>query len=157
MKQTPELMEFERHALYSQGGALVGMMAQGELESLGDVPVSLPDWRFRASKRVLHSTFAAESCAALEAIGLGIYLRAYYLEVLQGSAERPVDGYSEADLRVLLFTDCRSLYDHLKKDGSVPTDRWVAPAWQRSDARCRQDRAVTKRSARHVGFLPGGS
>ena len=72
----PDLVEFERHALYSQGGALVGMMAQDKLESLGDVPVSLLDWRSRASKRVLHSTFAAESCAALEAIGLGIYLRA---------------------------------------------------------------------------------
>ena len=26
----------------------------------------------------------------------------------------------------MLFTDCKSLFDNLKKDGSVPDDEWVA-------------------------------
>ena len=86
------------------------MISADDLESLGDVKVSFPDWRSRASKRVLHSTFAAESCAALEAIGLAIYLRAYFLEVFHGFHTPRVDQFSEDDMRALLFTDCRSLF-----------------------------------------------
>ena len=28
----------------------------------------------------------------------------------------------------MLYTDCRSLFDHLAKDGSVPEDKWAAVA-----------------------------
>jgi len=31
-------------------------------------------------------------------------------------------------MRVLMFTDCKSLFDNLRKDGSVPDDRWTAIA-----------------------------
>ena len=84
LDQDIDVKMFDKHSLYSQGGALVGMISRKDLDSLPDVQVSFLDWRSRASKRVLHSTFAAESGSALESIGLGIYLRAYYLEVVQG-------------------------------------------------------------------------
>eukprot|EP00974_Lingulodinium_polyedra_P079968 7744413-Lingulodinium_polyedra.AAC.1 len=38
----------------------------------------------------------------------------------------PVDGYGEAQMRTILFTDCRSVFDNLKKDGRVPDDKWTA-------------------------------
>ena len=38
------------------------------------------------------------------------------------------DQYGEDHLKVVLFTDRKSLRDHLKKDGAVPDDKWVAVA-----------------------------
>ena len=29
---------------------------------------------------------------------------------------------------IILYADCKSLYDHLKKEGAVPDDKWVAVA-----------------------------
>ena len=40
------------------------------LDDLGDVYFSFADWRTRASRRVLHSIFAAEAQAAVETYGL---------------------------------------------------------------------------------------
>ena len=37
-----------------------------------------------------------------------------------------VTDFSEEQVKMILFTDCRSLFDHLKKDGSVPEDKWLA-------------------------------
>ena len=89
--------------------------------------MSFLDWRSRASKRVFHSTFGAESGAALEAIGMARYLRSYMCDVLLGSSEdASVTDFDESHLKIVLMTDCRSLFDHLAKDGSVPDDRWVA-------------------------------
>ena len=31
-------------------------------------------------------------------------------------------------MAIILFTDCKSLFDHLKKDGAVPDDKYVAIA-----------------------------
>ena len=33
---------------------------------------------------------------------------------------------SEMCIRDSLYTDCKSLFDHLKKEGAVPDDKWVA-------------------------------
>ena len=39
-----------------------------------------------------------------------------------------VSQYGEEHLPVVVFTDCKSLHDNLRKDGSVPDDKWVAVA-----------------------------
>ena len=39
-----------------------------------------------------------------------------------------VMSYGEYHMAIILYTDCKSLYDHLKKDGAVPDDKWVAVA-----------------------------
>ena len=55
------------------------------------MPMTILDWRTRASKRVLHSTFAAEgaaaAAAAAEAIGMGRYVRAYLCDIMFGFAD----------------------------------------------------------------------
>ena len=39
-----------------------------------------------------------------------------------------VTSYGEYHVPIILYTDCKSLFDHLKKDGAVPDDKWVAVA-----------------------------
>ena len=39
-----------------------------------------------------------------------------------------VTSYGESPMAIILYTDCKSLYDHLKKEGAVPDDKWVAVA-----------------------------
>ena len=122
-----DLDGYDKHKIYSQAGALVGLVSRDDLEKTEEVDVSFLDWRSRSSRRVLHATFAAESSAALEAIGMGRYLRAYMCDILFGYADHfPVTDFSEDHLRIILYTDCRSLFDNLRKDGSVPDDKWVA-------------------------------
>ena len=52
-----------------------------------EATISPIDWKTRASKRVLHATFAAESQAAKEAHGLAVYVRAYWLDIHLGAAD----------------------------------------------------------------------
>jgi hypothetical protein len=55
------------------------------------------------------------------------YMQAYLCDILLGHAQHvQVDEFNETHTRIVLLTDCRSLFDHLVKDGSVPDDRWVA-------------------------------
>ena len=122
-----DLVGYEKHRVYSQAGCLVGFLPRGELDSMHAVKVSFLDWRSRASKRVFHATFGAEAGAALEAVGMGMYLRAYFCDIMLGaSGDHDVTDFGEDQLKMVLFTDCRSLYDNLKKDGSVPDDKWTA-------------------------------
>ena len=122
-----DLSGYDKHKLHSQGGSLIVIMNKNHLDDLNDVPFSFADWRTRASRRVLHSTFGAEAQSAVETIGLAKYYRAYMADVLLGYAEwRPLESYGETEIPIVLFTDCKSLFDHLKKEGSVPDDKWVA-------------------------------
>ena len=75
---------------------------------------------------MFHSTFAAEAQAAVMTIGLSRYIRAFYCDIIFGASETPVSKYGESHLPITLFTDCKSLFDHLKKDGAVPEDKWCA-------------------------------
>ena len=87
------------------------------------------DWKTKAGKRVFHATFAAEAQAAGDTIGTALYFRAYWCDVLYGHAEWvDVTEFGEDHMQIKLYTDCKSLFDHLKKDGAVPDDKWVAVA-----------------------------
>jgi len=121
------LAGYDKHKLHSQGGSLLVVFDKTHLDDLGDVPFSFADWRTRASRRVLHSTFAAEAQAGVETFGLAKYYRAYMCDILFGYADwKDLDSYGETELPIVMFTDCKSLYDNLKKEGSVPDDKWVA-------------------------------
>ena len=87
------------------------------------------DWKTRAGKRVFHATFAAEAQAAGDTIGLAHYLKAYWCEILFGFSDCvDLTQCGEDQMNSIQFTDCKSQYDHLKKDGAVPEDKWVAVA-----------------------------
>ena len=104
------------------------MVPRHQLDQITDVDFSVIDWRSRASKRVVHSTFAAEANAAIDGVGMGQFIRAYWLDINSHSLVENirVDQLGEAQMRLILYTDCKSLFDHLAKEGAVPTDRWSA-------------------------------
>jgi len=129
LEDEDDLEGYDRHKIFSQRGALVGLISRDHLEDVGDVPLSVLDWRTRAAKRVFHATFAAESQAAVDTYGLAKYLRAYWCDILLGfTANIDVTSYGEDQMEIILYTDCKSLFDHLKKDGAVPDDKWIAVA-----------------------------
>jgi hypothetical protein len=72
-----DLEKFGKHKLHSQSGSLIVLMNREHLDETLDVPFSMGDWRTKSSRRVFHSTFAAEAQAAGDTYGLATYYRAY--------------------------------------------------------------------------------
>ena len=120
-----QLREAEKNLVRSQHGALVVVMSRQDLDREGKVKASPIDWLSHASRRVVRSTFAAETGAALEALGRGLYVRALLAEVLEGPQKSP-PAWSEEDMALRLITDCKSLYDNIVKDCSLCEDRHTA-------------------------------
>ena len=54
---------------------------------------------------------------------MAFYMRALLREAMFGWSGTPVVEYGEDQMPLALFTDCRSLYDHVKVEGNVPDDR----------------------------------
>ena len=59
---------------------------------------------------MFHATFAAETQAAGDTIGLAHYLRAYWCEILFGFSDWvDLTQFGEDQMNIILFTDCKSL------------------------------------------------
>ena len=106
----------------SQLGALVIVHGRGALS--GEVPSSILEWRSHACDRVCRSTFGAETMGCIEGIELAQYVRAMFSSFLFGKISRDIGK----DLPLLAVTDCRSLFDHMHKEGlpRTPSDRRLA-------------------------------
>lgn len=88
--------------------------------------IGIVDWRSKSSSRICRSTFAGETMACSDAMESAIYLRGLLLSFLHVGL---VDSTKAREMIPLhLFTDCRSLYDHLHKDGvpKPPTEKRLA-------------------------------
>lgn len=120
-----DLAGFDRHKVRSQMGVLVGVAAVEELDVVEEITFSPLDWKSKANPRVTVSTFAAETAAALEGFGMSYFVRALFCEIAE-VGDRQVNSYGEDDMKVVMLTDCKSLYDHLKREGTVPEDRYTA-------------------------------
>ena len=101
------------------------MVAQDVLEKTEAIPISFMTWKSKASKRTILSTFGAEASACGDAVDLAEYTRATLCEVVTGRRVVP-DESTEEHLPVRVITDCKSLFDRLAKDASVPEDRGTA-------------------------------
>ena len=79
---------------------------------------SILDWKSGACERVCRSTFAAETMACSTATETGEFIAKFLETILTGKLARHSTRFG---LRFL--SDCRSLYDHLTRDGvpRVPT------------------------------------
>ncbi len=100
-------------------------MKKGSLENQGAVKMNVLDWKSTTNKRVIESSLSAETHAAIHAHGLGRFLQALLAEVTFGSK---VIGYlDDEDWQALtpmnMITDCKSIYDHVKKDGQHISDK----------------------------------
>ena len=113
------------HQVASQLGYLV--MAMGQQALKGEAtPFSLLDWRSKASSRVCRSTFAGETMSCGEGLESALYLRSLLVGMMTG---RPADEEAAAwHVPIHLFTDCRSLYDHVHREGApkAPSEKRLA-------------------------------
>ena len=111
--------------LSSQLACLI-MVADRKVLENKEGNASFVDWRSRASTRVCRSTFAGETMACGEAMEAALYLRCLLLSFQQGRLvpEEEAGAFQE----VHLCTDCKSLYDHLHREGvpKAPTERRLA-------------------------------
>ena len=76
-----DLKGYDKHSIFSQKGTFLALLPGDMLESTGDVPISMMDWKARSGKRVFHATFAAEAQAAGDTIGIAHYFRAYWCDI----------------------------------------------------------------------------
>ena len=88
---------------HSQAGRAVTMMSPDEELKETDMAASLISWKSQRIKRVVHSTRAAETISALEALDLAYQVQFLAYEV------------TGQKLGIHLYTDCKSLIDNLVK------------------------------------------
>ncbi|CAE7224992.1 GIP [Symbiodinium sp. KB8] len=107
----------------SQVGALV-VLANIECVYEGRGNISVLDWKSRAGQRVCRSTFGAETQASVEGLEAGQYMRSFLETVAKGELVTVEAAVTPA----ICLSDCRSLYDHIHKEGvpRVPSDRRLA-------------------------------
>jgi len=117
--------EAERVKAYSQFGLVVVVVDADDEKSLEAITASIIDWKTMASTRIVTSTFGAETGACDVATAYGRYARAILAEVLCGPVEAGVER-TEDEVPLRVVTDCRSLFDHIAKEGSLPTCRHTA-------------------------------
>eukprot|EP00439_Symbiodinium_sp_Y106_P036645 s4289_g4.t1 len=133
----------------SQLGILVTFVDRGALSGQPGV-CNIADWRSCAGQRVCRSTFGAETQACAEGLETAQYLRSMYETLMKGYMTT-VDA---AELPILCLSDCRSLYDHLNRQGipRVPTDKRLAVDL----AALRQGLKAEKWSeSLPIGWIPG--
>ena len=113
------------HAVGSQLGSLVFI---GDKDCLAnqECPCSFVDWRSKASTRVCRSTFAGETMACGDALEGALLLRAMLVSFLKGRLVKEEDAGRYVPMH--LFTDCKSLYDHMHRDGlpKPPSEKRLA-------------------------------
>ena len=126
----------ERPKHRSQAGYLLFFVDRREAAQ-GTVRTStLVDWRSHCIKRVVHSTFAGEVLAAVEAMGAALCCRGVMLECLHGkdfvmgSLRTGPQSSDEMErvrqrLPILGICDCKSVYDAVARDGvlKLPTEK----------------------------------
>ena len=109
--------------MYSQKGAVVGFVRKGSTDIRGELAhISVLDWRSTTNKRVIESSFCAETHAALMAIGMGHFCQVLMSELRFGSdvvGAVEDDGWNDLSL----ITDCKSIYDTVHKDGQHVSDK----------------------------------
>ncbi|CAE7336253.1 RE2 [Symbiodinium sp. CCMP2592] len=120
------LSQKDRRLVYSQKGAFVGFVKQGSTDVKG-VPnhINIIDWRSSTNKRVIESSFAGETHAALMALGMGHFCQVLMCELRYGSQiVSSVDDDGWCDLMPMtVVTDCKSIYDTVHKDGQHISDK----------------------------------
>ncbi|CAE7221929.1 GIP [Symbiodinium sp. CCMP2592] len=110
-------MKKTNSTIASQLGGLY-VLADDKILSGGESHGSILDWRSGACERVCRSTFAAETMACGTATETGDFIAKFLETLLTGKLAR-----NSTRFQIRFLSDCRSLYDHLTRDGvpRVPT------------------------------------
>ena len=119
-----QLKKFNRLKVDSQVGELVALPSEDHREKTDDVAIFLVDRKSKAGGRVVIGALAAETQAALAGSGMTYFAVALLCEVLFGRL--PVKSYGEQHMKVVVWTDCGSRYDHMQDEGIIPEHRHTA-------------------------------
>jgi len=113
------------HQVASQLGSLI-LLADENCMGPNGGNFSLVDWKSKASQRVCRSTFAGETMACSEALEGALFLRGLFTSF--GTGVRVPDHQGGAYHPLHLITDCRSLYDHIHREGipRAPSEKRLA-------------------------------
>ena len=115
----------EKRLVYSQKGVLVGCVRKGSTANQGLQTMNILEWKSSTNRRVVDSSFAAESHAAVQGHSLGRHVQALMSEFRWGSKIVCEFDDKEWQERIPMYmcTDCKSLYDCVKKEGCSLSDR----------------------------------
>ena len=117
---------FDKRLVYSQKGGVVGFVKRGSTETKSTPNhINILDWRSSTNKRVIESSFAAETHAALMAMRMGHFCQVLTSELRFGSdvvGSVEDDGWDDL-VSMTLVTDCKSIYDTVHKDGQHISDK----------------------------------
>ena len=105
----------------SQAG-FISMLCSDEVLK-GPTKCNIVEYLSTRISRVVKSTMAAESASLSTALDRQVYLRLLVEAYIHG--EPPMSDDWKYNLKVpgILVTDARSLYDHINKTGSLPSER----------------------------------
>ena len=109
----------EKKLVYSQKGAIIGFIKRGQTAQNEHVHINVVDWRSATNKRVVESSFAAETHAAIMAQGMAKFSQVLMSEIRLGTEVISAiedDGW-QCLVPVTFVTDCRSIFDTVHKDG----------------------------------------
>ena len=113
------------HRVASQIGSLTFMAHADCLGGPGGA-CSLVEWKSKGCQRVCRSTFAGETMACCDALEGSIFLRSLFLSMIHG--EIISEAEAGAYIPLHLVTDCKSLFDHIHREGvpKAPTEKRLA-------------------------------
>lgn len=103
------------HLIASQLGALVVAVDKRALQNERG-KFSLLHWQSKGCRRVCRSTFSGETMACSDAVESGLFLRGLLVSMKLGYLVREEDCGRYIDFHCI--TDCKSLYDHVHREGA---------------------------------------
>ena len=127
-KEADDILQssFDKRLVFSQTGGMVGFVKRGATDIRSKpAPLNVLDWRSSTNKRVIESSFAGETHAALMALGMGHFSQVLMSELRFGSevvGSVEDDGWNDL-VPMTLVTDCKSIYDTVHKDGQHISDK----------------------------------
>ena len=116
---------YGEHQVASQLGALIVAVDKRALMNQKG-KFSLLHWQSKGCRRVCRSTFAGETMACSDAVECGIYLRGLLVSMKTGYLVPEKECGRYIDFHCI--TDCKSLYDHIHREGApkAPADKRLA-------------------------------
>ena len=89
----------------------------------GAATCNIVEFQSTTIARVARSTMAAESASLSQAVDRQLYLRLLVECILHGEPNMQMDWRMRLKIPGVIVTDAKSLFDHLGKSGSIPTER----------------------------------
>jgi hypothetical protein len=116
---------FKDKMIFSQKGCIAGFVKKSDLDRTDPVRVNFATWKSKTNKRVIESSFAAETHGATMGHGTGHHLRALYVEIcvgswsVKGGEDTPWNDHTP----LMMVTDCKSVYDSIRSSSHSIGDK----------------------------------